>query len=265
MLSLLIDLVVDVRLLLHKYTERLLNPLRHLRHLLSHALSSLTWLTFRTALLTVGLLVFLLLTLLSSLFFYTFTYALLIPDLSLSLPVVFDFSLPHPTATIPLHPPTHTSHLPLHLPSSSLPSPPRSTSSSSSPHPLLYPHQSYDVVLHLTLPDSPHNSHLGVVTLHSTFAHHHLPLASSTSSFLPPYRSTLTRVTLTLLSLPYLFLPSFLSPSPSPSSSPPSPSSPPHPPPLPRLCRTPSTLHSTHLNLTLLPPHGPHLRLVGVR
>ena len=69
---------------------------------LQRGVSSLTWLTLRASLTGILVTVLLLVSLVSSVFWYTFFYSLFIPQLSLSLPVTFDFSQPHPTASVSL-------------------------------------------------------------------------------------------------------------------------------------------------------------------
>ena len=130
----------------------------------------------------------LILSLFSSVFWYTFFYSLFIPQLSLSLPVTFDFSHPQPAASISLMS-QQWSYTPL-PPLLSLSSSPSSPAAKSP----LYPLQAYDVLLTVTLPDTASNARLGVVTLQSSFMHRSTALTSSTHSFLPPYRSRLIRL-----------------------------------------------------------------------
>ena len=152
-------------------------------------MSSLTWLTVRVTLTGVVVATVLLLSLLSSVFWYTFLYSLFIPQLSLSLPVTFDFSHSQPAASVSLTSPQWSySSLP---PLLSLSASTSSTPANRSP---LYPLQVYDVSLTVTLPDSASNARLGVITLHSAFMHRTTALASSTHSFLPLYRSRLIRM-----------------------------------------------------------------------
>ena len=150
-------------------------------------MSSLTWLTVRATLTGVVVTTLLVLSFFSSAFWYTFFYSLFIPQLSVSLPVTFDFSQPRPAASVSLVSPQWSySSLP---PLLSLSSP--TASASKSP---LYPLQAYDVSLSVTVPDTASNARLGVITIQSAFMHRTTPLASSTHSFLPPYRSRIIRM-----------------------------------------------------------------------
>ena len=152
------------------------------------AVSSLTWLTLRATLTGALVTTVLILSFFSSVFWYTFFYSLFIPQLSLELPVTFDFSRPQPASSVSLLSPqwSYTSLPPLLSLSSSA-----ASSASKSP---LYPLQAYDVLLRVTVPDTASNARLGVITLHSSFMHRTTALASSTHSFLPPYRSRLIRM-----------------------------------------------------------------------
>ena len=209
-------------------------------------MSSLSWLTLRATLTGLVVAALLVLSAFSSVFWYTFFYSLYIPQLSLELPVTFDFSQPQPSATVSLASPQWSySPLPPLLSLSS------SASKAASKSPL-YPLQAYDVSLAVTLPDTAGNARIGVVTLHSKFMHRATPLASSTHSFLPPYRSRLIR---TLYELAFA-IPLTLG--------------------LWRESHTvdvllyerykepPATLASTHLSLNITSPHANALQLYSV-
>ena len=107
--------------------------------------------------------------------------------------------------------------------------------------------------LSLTLPDSPHNARLGVLTLHSTFAHHDTAIARSTHSFLPPYRSRLVRLARSALRLP-LYALGWWSELTSVDVTL-----------YTDYTEPPATLHSTHLNVTLSSPNASQLHVVAGR
>jgi hypothetical protein len=125
---------------------------------------------------------------------YMFIYYSIIPPSTMNLPAYFDFSEMPPTSDLFLTP-KQWSYMSIEMEKQKvLPSMAKHPTS-----PILYPYTNYDIILDVTLTDSPANDQLGMVTVLSEIRHKNIVKAISTRSFLPPYKSFLTRITYQLL------------------------------------------------------------------
>jgi len=196
-MSIVFELIGDIESLIGKYLTKLFSPLIRFKHSFRPRLSSLSWLTFKSLLI---LIIFFLLScgiFFSSFFFYTIIYHWNIPSLTHSLPVTFDFSSTRPVALIAL------SEFQWDYEQI------KNKNNLKFDSPLLTSGQRYHMKLTMNLPDSAVNRDMGMITAltqiqqrtninsinekESKVSSFPLILASSTRSFMIPYRNALTR------------------------------------------------------------------------
>lgn len=198
-MALIKEFIRDIERLVGKYLTRVLIPLIEIKQSINPSIKQSINLSFRSALVLSLLTLLSVICLASSITMYSILYHWSIPMLSVNLPINFDYSMSQPVALVALTPQQWSNHQ----------SSGQSISHQSiNPYDLfLTPGQHYHVWLKLELPDSTINQNMGVITVHSQMQHRTFidrfnqpqdqsinqiqSLASSTRSFLVPYRNSL--------------------------------------------------------------------------